>query len=64
MYDRVILWGVGGKQDMQYLNDKLQSMIDNYCSTCTHMSDGLIYLSNPPQNKCKLCKQFYRGDIS
>jgi len=27
---------------------------------CKHESDGLIYTSNPPQNKCKKCGEFYR----
>jgi hypothetical protein len=27
---------------------------------CNHESDGLIYNSNPPQNKCKKCGEFYR----
>lgn len=27
---------------------------------CQHESDRLVYTSNPPQNKCKLCGQFYR----
>lgn len=40
------------------LLNKINSMIDNY--KCSHESDGLIYTSNPPQNKCKLCGQFYR----
>lgn len=25
-----------------------------------HESDGMSYLSNPPQSKCKTCGQFYR----
>lgn len=28
-----------------------------------HESDGSIYCSNPPQNKCKICGDFYRGAI-
>ncbi len=27
---------------------------------CEHESDGLVYCSNPPQNKCKKCGEFYR----
>lgn len=27
---------------------------------CKHESDGWMYMSNPPQNKCKKCGQFYR----
>jgi hypothetical protein len=27
---------------------------------CTHQSDGMIYTSSPPQNKCKKCGEFYR----
>jgi len=30
------------------------------CEGCKHESDGLIYTSNPPQNKCKKCGEFYR----
>jgi hypothetical protein len=40
------------------LRNKIKSMIDNY--KCDHESDGLIYTSNPPQNKCKKCGEFYR----
>jgi hypothetical protein len=36
---------------------KIQSMIDNY--KCNHESDGLIYTSNPPKNKCVKCREFY-----
>jgi hypothetical protein len=40
---------------------KLQLMIDTYCEhPCKHESDGSIYTSNPPQNKCKKCGEFYR----
>lgn len=27
---------------------------------CIHENDGMIYTSNPPQNKCKKCGDFYR----
>jgi len=27
---------------------------------CEHESDGMIYTSNPPQNKCKKCGEFYK----
>lgn len=27
---------------------------------CEHESDGMIYCSNPPQNKCTKCGEFYR----
>ena len=27
---------------------------------CEHESDGLSYLSYPPQSRCKKCGQFYR----
>ncbi len=27
---------------------------------CIHENDGMIYTSNPPQNKCKKCGEFYR----
>lgn len=39
------------------LFNKIQSLIDNY--KCNHESDGLIYTSNPPKNKCVKCKEFY-----
>jgi hypothetical protein len=39
------------------LENKIQSMIDNYCE---HESDGLIYTSNPPKNKCVKCEEFYQ----
>lgn len=29
-------------------------------SICDHESDGLVYFSNPPQNKCKFCGKFYK----
>lgn len=28
--------------------------------SCEHELDGMVYLSNPPQFKCKKCGQFYR----
>jgi t-SNARE complex subunit (syntaxin) len=40
------------------LKRKVHAMIDNY--KCAHKSDGLIYTSNPPQNKCIYCGEFYR----
>ncbi len=40
------------------LNNKLQFLIDNH--QCTHKSDGMFYTSNPPQNKCIKCGEFYR----
>lgn len=40
------------------LRAKIQAMIDNY--QCKHESDGMCYLSNPPQYKCIRCGQFYR----
>jgi hypothetical protein len=40
------------------LKVKIQSMIDNY--HCNHESDGQIYTSNPSQNRCKDCGEFYR----
>ncbi len=39
------------------LKFKIKSMIHNYCN---HESDGMIYTSNPPQNKCKKCGVLYR----
>ncbi len=42
----------------QSLKDKIESMFDNY--RCDHKSDGTVYTSNPPQNKCKKCGEFYR----
>jgi hypothetical protein len=27
---------------------------------CQHEHDGMIYTSNPPQNKCIKCGEFYR----
>lgn len=44
--------------DTQLVYNKIQSMIDNY--NCKHESDGLIYTSFLPQNKCKNCGEFYR----
>jgi hypothetical protein len=41
----------------EILRTKMQDMIDNYCE---HESDGQIYCSLPPQNKCKKCGKFYR----
>ena len=37
--------------------NKVERMIDNYCE---HVSDGLIYTSNPPKLKCKKCGEFYK----
>ena len=47
---------------MDSLRIKLQSLIDNYDEPkeCEHASDGMIYASYPPMNKCKKCGEFYR----
>lgn len=37
---------------------KIQLMIDNY--KCEHVSDDMIYCSNPPKNRCTKCKEWYR----
>lgn len=29
------------------------------CDECKHEDDGMVYCSNPPQNKCKKCGEFY-----
>ena len=42
---------------MKDLKIKLKAMIDTYCE---HESDGNCYTSYPPQNKCKLCGEFYK----
>lgn len=39
------------------LQHKLQGMIDTYCE---HVHDETMYLSYPPQCKCKKCGEFYR----
>jgi hypothetical protein len=39
------------------LRNKVELMIDNYCE---HESDGLNYLSYPPQSRCKKCGEYYR----
>lgn len=31
-----------------------------FVEECQHESDGMIYTSNPPQNKCNKCGEFYR----
>lgn len=45
------------------LSDKLTDINRHQFSIdinrCQHESDGLIYTSNPPQNKCKKCGEFY-----
>lgn len=57
--DLVIIDGEDSKQSSLYR--KIQSMIENYCEhNCKHENDGLIYTSNPPQNKCIKCREFYR----
>jgi len=37
---------------------KISNMFENY--HCNHEHDGMIYTSNPPQNKCIKCGEFYR----
>jgi len=40
-----------------------QEVLDGYSAAicdCKHESDGMIYTSHPPQNKCKICGMFYR----
>jgi hypothetical protein len=55
-----VAWWLDGDSALysEKLIHKIQSMIDNY--KCLHESDGLIYTSNPPQNKCEICGEFYR----
>lgn len=45
------------KHDPLELENKLQSMIDNYCE---HEGSGIEYLSYPPQQKCKKCGEYFR----
>ncbi len=35
---------------------RLQNVVDR----CQHESDGIIYTSNPPQNKCVKCGELYK----
>lgn len=49
----------GGRQSWFELeHQQLQERLKNL--KCTHQSDGNIYTSNPPQNKCTICGEFYR----
>lgn len=49
----------GGRQSWFELeSQKLQERFKNM--KCEHQSDGAIYTSNPPQNKCRICGEFYR----
>ncbi len=41
-----------------YLREQINAI--KFPEKCQHKSDGLIYTSNPPQNKCKKCGEFYR----
>lgn len=40
------------------LNKKIHLIIDKY--QCKHESDGMCCTSEPPQNKCIKCGEFYR----
>ena len=44
------------RHDPLKLENKLRSMIDNYCD---HESDGNIYWAKPPKSKCKKCGVFW-----
>ena len=37
-----------------------KDMVNSDNKECQHESDGSIYCSNPPQNKCIKCGGFYR----
>jgi hypothetical protein len=37
----------------------MEKITNNVCPHCLGESDGLTYLSYPPQNKCKNCGQFW-----
>jgi len=54
-----VAWWLDGDSALysKQLIDKIHSMIDSHCE---HKSDGMIYASYPPQNKCTLCGEFYR----
>jgi hypothetical protein len=47
-----------GQHNLGHMKEKLKTMICG--EVCYHESDGLIYCSNPPQNKCIKCGDFYR----
>ena len=59
------------KNDIEFYSSKeqlIQAQIDHWTNLledesqepCQHESDGAIYCSNPPKNKCKKCGEFYR----
>jgi hypothetical protein len=64
---------IGGKLELSYFAEYLElvelaatftkaagDMVLKDDPQCRHESDGMIYTSNPPQNKCKKCGAFYR----
>lgn len=63
-------WGHDGLNELQqginrmlFELNELQAMMERLQATmknCKHVSDGMIYTSNPPQNKCVKCREFYR----
>ncbi len=57
----LIAWGDDAydppSERIKLVQEKVQSMIDNYCD---HESDGICYLSYPPQYRCNKCCKYYR----
>lgn len=45
---------------MQCMNSPFITNCELHKPKCNHEHDGMIYTSNPPQNKCRLCGEFYR----
>jgi hypothetical protein len=53
----VMFWGINGNKNKQYLNDKIQSMRDNYCE-----HEAFMQCHECGSFICKHCKKIYPDD--
>lgn len=49
----------GGMMNLNDLNNRAKKLENPEPKTYNHTSDGNWYTSNPPQQKCTKCNEFY-----
>ena len=57
-----LTWRMNAVCNELSLRDKAvtENSCDNVDTQCEHQSNGLSYMSNPPQHKCMKCGEFFR----